>query len=363
MNNTKDKVLTWAMTPLSWLYGIGTWTRNKLFDSGVLKEESFDVPVVCVGNITVGGTGKTPHVEFLLDNLAPEYKVAVLSRGYRRKTKGFVLANSSSTPETIGDEPMQIYRKFSYKAVVAVCEKRSEGIREILRLYPDINLILLDDAFQHRYVKPKVSIVLMDYSRPIYNDRLLPLGRLRESPLQLNRADMVIVTKCPDEMQPINMRLISRNLALMPYQMLFFSRFEYGPLTPVFPDDSRYHASLSALTANDGLLLLTGVANPRSFVRYFKKYPMRAKVARFPDHHDFSRADIGKIFNAFKTLKGERKLIVTTEKDAVRLVSNPYFPKELKPFCFYLPVEVRVEPDIKGRDFIEELKKSISTQD
>lgn len=360
MKKAKHKALTYAMTPLSWLYGFGVWTRNKLFDSGVLKEESFDVPVVSVGNITVGGTGKTPHVEYLVDNLAPDLKVAVLSRGYRRKTKGFVLANSASTPETIGDEPMQIYRKFSYKAVIAVCEDRREGIREIMRLYPDTDLIIMDDGFQHRYVKPKVSIVLMDYSRPVYNDNLLPLGRLRESPVQINRADMVIVTKCPEDLSPLNIRLVDRNLSLMPYQKLFFSRYTYGPLVPVFPEDSPYHASLSALGEKDALLLLTGIANPRYFVRHFRNFPMKARVVRFPDHHDFSRADIMKIFNAFKSLKGERKLIVTTEKDAVRLVSNPYFPKDLKPFCFYIPVEVKVGQNLKGLDFLEELKKALA---
>lgn len=340
--NFTDKAMRYALTPLAWAYGCGTWVRNKLFDNGILKEETFGIPVVSVGNLTVGGTGKTPHVEFLVRHFSRSMKVAVLSRGYKRRTRGFVLANSHSTPDMIGDEPMQIFEKFGRRVKVAVCEKRSLGIKELQRLFPDLDLIILDDAFQHRYVKPKVSILLMDYNRPFYKDRLLPLGRLRESPLQANRADMVVVTKCPANMSALDRSLVGKHLDLMSFQQLYFSRYAYLPLEPVYPEDSPYSVRLEQLSGRDSVLLLTGVANPRSFVRHFKNYPFRVRVEHFPDHHDFTREDIAFISSRFKTMKGERKIVLTTEKDAVRLAFNPYFPKELKPFTFYLPMEVEM---------------------
>lgn len=358
---TADKIMTYLLKPLSWLYGGVTGFRNWLFDHGVLSQEEFQVPVVSVGNITVGGTGKTPHVEYILGMLAMDYKIAVLSRGYKRKTRGFILANNHSTPRSIGDEPLQIYRKFGSKVKVAVCESRKKGITEILRQFPDLQLIVLDDAFQHRYVKPKVSILLMDYSRPVYEDHLLPLGRLRESGSQVGRADMVIVTKCPENLQPLEYRLITKKLDLMSFQKLYFSRFSYSQLEPVFPDDDPYNVTLGSLSERDGVFLVTGIANPRSFVRHFKSYPFKVKVAHFPDHHDFSRDDIQMIQEKFKNMTGERKIIVTTEKDAVRLMYNPYFPAELKKLIYFLPLSVKVEPGIEEGDFITELKKQIDS--
>ena len=351
------------LTPLSWIYGAVTGVRNWLFDSNILKEEEYDVPIVGVGNITVGGTGKTPHVEYIVSQMAADYKVAVLSRGYKRKTKGFVLANSKSTPDLLGDEPYQIYQKFGMRAHVAVCENRRKGISELLRLFPDLQLIVLDDSFQHRWVKPKVSVLLTDYSRPFYKDHLLPLGRLRESPVQVNRADMVVVTKCPDDLMPINFRIASKDLDLMKFQKLFFSRYEYGSLKPVFPDDAPYHASLTQLGAEDSVLLLTGIAHPRYFVRHFKNYPFSVKVDHYPDHHDFGRDDIDDICAMFQSMPGRRKIIVTTEKDAVRLMFNPYFPQSLKPFTFYLPVSVKMVNGIDDKNFIEELKNSLDLKE
>ena len=364
MKSTADKILTYALLPLSWIYGAVMWVRNKLFDCGLLRQVEFDVPVVGVGNITVGGTGKTPHTEYIVRNLCASCKVAVLSRGYKRKTKGFVLANSKSSPESIGDEPWQIYNKFSPKVKVAVCESRKKGITNLLKLYPDLELIVLDDCFQHRWVRPKVSILLMEYSRPVSDDKLLPLGRLRESAHEINRADKVIVTKCPETLTAIDFRIMVKKLDLMKYQKLYFSTYKYGALHPVFPDEAPFSASLSALSSNDCVLLLTGIAHPRDFVRHFKTYVFRRRVEHFPDHHDFSRSDLKKIEERFKTMRGERKIIVTTEKDAVRLLHNPYFPAELKPFIFYLPIEVRMLDGIYGNenhlisDLREELKLS-----
>lgn len=352
---TKNKLIVSLLTPFSWLYGGVTWVRNRLFDSKLLKEEEYDIPIVGVGNITVGGTGKTPHVEYIVSSLKSDYKIAVLSRGYKRKTRGFVLANAKSTPELIGDESFQIYQKFGSEIKVAVCENRRNGIRELQRLFPELDLIVLDDSFQHRWVKPRVSVLLTEYSRPFYKDRILPLGRLRESPSSVNRADIVIVTKCPENLLPIEYRQVHNHLDLMAFQKLFFSRYEYGDLQPVFPDDCPYKASLEHLTSSDAVLLLTGIAHPRYFVRYFRHFPFKVKVDHYSDHHDFTRKDIKDIEARFKSLQGERRIIVTTEKDAVRLMHNPYFPQAIKPFVFFLPVTVRILNGIEGGDFLNEL--------
>lgn len=359
MSSAKDNILTYILTPMSWIYGAVTYVRNKMFDKGLLKEKEFDVPVITVGNLTVGGTGKTPHVEYLVGSLAADYNIGVLSRGYRRATKGFVLANSKSTPEFIGDEPYQIYQKYGMKIHVAVCESRVNGIRQMLEADPRINLIILDDGFQHRWVKPKLSVLLVDSTRPAYKDKLLPLGRLRESWKGISRADMVVVTKCSEAMQPLHYRLLKHDLNLMAYQKLFFSRYVYGGLLPVFPDDSPYSASLSELSEKDTALLVTGIARPRAFVRYFREYACQVKVAHYPDHHDFSRKDLEELKKRFDSMRGARKLIVTTEKDAVRLSANPYFPESLKPFVFYLPIAVQIVPGLGEDNFIEAVKEAI----
>lgn len=359
MSNNSHKILPYLLTPFSWLYGAVTNVRNMLFEHNVLPQEEFDVPVVSVGNLTVGGTGKTPHVEYIVGMLAQTYNMAVLSRGYKRKTKGFVLANSNSTPDTIGDEPFQIYHKYGRFAKVAVCENRRSGIKELIKQFPDLQLIILDDAFQHRYVKPKVNILLMDYNRPIYDDKMLPLGRLRESAHQTQRADMVIVTKCPEGLAPLSYRLISKRLDLMPYQHLYFSNYKYSHVEPVFSDEHPYSVDLNALTSKDSVLLVTGVANPRGLIRHFKNYPFKVRICHFPDHHNFSKKDLMEIKDKFLSLKGERKIILTTEKDAVRLAYNPYFPNVLKPSTFYQPIGVKMIPGLDDNDFISDLIKAI----
>lgn len=359
MNSSAQKILPYVLKPMSWLYGAVTDVRNWLFDHNVLSVEEFDVPVVSVGNITVGGTGKTPHVEYLAGMLSTSYNVAVLSRGYKRKTRGFVLANDHSTPDSVGDEPLQIYLKHGARVRVAVCENRRKGIKEIMKLFPDTQIILLDDAFQHRHVKPKVNILLTDFSRPVYDDKLLPYGRLRESAHQKNRADMVIVTKCPTDMNPLSYRLVSKKLELMPYQKLYFSEYTYGELTPVFPYDRPYRVDLSSLTSRDTVMLVTGIANPRGFIRHFSRYPFKVVVAHFPDHHDFSRADVEELKNRFLSLKGEHKIILTTEKDAVRLAYNPYFPTSLKPSTFFIPVSVKMLSGTEGNDLVGDLIEAI----
>ncbi len=315
-----------------------------MFKWHILKQREFPVPVVVVGNISAGGTGKTPHTEYVIDLLRYKYHIGMLSRGYKRKTKGFVLATSRSTPLDIGDEPYQIYQKFGRDISVAVCEDRCTGIEELLRLDPRINLIVLDDAFQHRYVKPTVSIVLTEFNNPVFFDKLLPLGRLREPAKAIYRADMVVVTKCPPQLKAIEYRIFKNNLKLFPYQKLFFSRFNYTSLRPLFPDIRKDAPHMSWLGLDDTVLVLSGIANPKPLVRYLKGFKASIKVKVFPDHHNFNRKDLDAITKRFNELEGKQKIIVTTEKDAVRLINNPYFPHQLKPYIFYQPVDVTFDP-------------------
>lgn len=354
-----EKALKYLLTPMSWLYGLGTGLRNKCFDWGILKEKSFDIPVVGVGNITVGGTGKTPHVEYILECLRYQKNIAVLSRGYKRKTKGFIIASSKSTPDSIGDEPLQIYEKFGGRVKVAVCESRVKGVQLLLKEFPKLDLIVLDDSFQHRYIKPKLNILLMDFQHPVYADKILPLGRLRESANAVDRADMVITTKCPPNISALDMRMVYKHLNLMPYQKLYFSTYDYGGLIPVFPEECDDRILMSQLGADDSVLLLTGIANPRPFVKHFRNYPFKKRVLHFPDHHDFKKADLAQIESKFNAGKARRKLIITTEKDAVRLMHNPYFPQELKPHIFYVPIGVRMLESNFGFDFIPDLLQAV----
>lgn len=340
----RNKILSLCLLyPLSIVYGWIMALRNAMFENGILKEREFDVPVVSVGNISMGGTGKTPHTEYLVNMLKDKYKIGVLSRGYKRKTKGFVLATKNSHVDDIGDEPYQIYHKFMDEGVMmAVCENRVRGIEQMREIAPDLQLIVLDDAFQHRYVKPMASIVLMEYSRPAFQDHLLPYGHLREPVGALNRADIVVVTKCPDEIKPMDCRIFRDRLNLFPYQKLLFSQFVYQDLKPLFPDEmqSQQPISLEELTPQDTILVVCGVANPRPFVRYLRTYQAKIKIKRYADHHHFSHADMDAILQKYDAMKGERRIVITTEKDGVRLVNNPYFPHKLRSVTYYLPIKV-----------------------
>lgn len=330
------------LKPLSLAYGAVTSTRNKLFEVGLLEQRKFDIPIIVVGNIAVGGTGKTPHVEFLVELLHEKYRIGVLSRGYNRKTKGFRLASADSNAREIGDEPYQIFRKFADKGImVAVCEDRCRGIERMRRIDPSLNLIILDDAFQHRYVKPSLSIVLTEHSRPVFEDEILPAGHLRESAKALHRADIVVVTKCPDDMKQIDYRIFSKNMNLYPYQHLFFSKYSYGDLTPLFPDEVKIVPSLENLTGKDTIVVIVGIANPKPFVRRLKLSGAKVRGLVFSDHHNFSHDDIAAVIEKIKTASDpKRTIVVTTEKDAMRLRDFPGLPAALKRRIFYVPITV-----------------------
>ena len=330
------KINRW-LQPLSWFYSLGVRFRNTLFETGFLKSRSFSIPVISVGNITVGGTGKTPHVEYLIRLLQDHSRVAVLSRGYKRKSHGFQIANESSTARTIGDEPFQMKQKFP-KVIIAVDKNRVHGIEALNQKYQDIDVILLDDAFQHRYVKPGINILLVDYHRLIIYDTLLPAGRLREPLTGKNRADMVIITKCPKDLKPMEYRVITKAMDLYPYQQIFFTTLEYGELTPLFKKEAPT-VNLDKLKDHN-VLLLTGIASPRQMKEDLTPVVSKLSMLSFPDHHAFSQKDIEQISSEFAKLPSP-KCIITTEKDAARIIGLEGLSNEIKENIYILPVRIK----------------------
>ena len=330
------------LLPASWLYGLGVRFRNFLFDKGVLRSHRFDIPVISVGNITVGGSGKTPHVEYLIRLLQPSFKVAVLSRGYKRETSGFVLADNNSTSLDIGDEPKQIKDKFA-KIVVAVDEDRCHGISELMTIPStrNIDVVLLDDAYQHRYVQPGLSILLTDYHRLITHDALLPAGRLREPAVGKRRADIIVVTKCPDTLTPSDIRRVTQSLRPASHQSLFFSRMDYMPLQPLFCGDDR---PLSQLSGTDHVLLVSGIANPTPLLAEIRKHTPHVRHLSYSDHHHFTATDISDIQTAFDAMPSPR-CIITTEKDAARLGNASSMSDEARRHLYQLPIRVRILED------------------
>jgi len=327
------------LLPLSWLYGIGVEFRNLLFETGILKSHSYKTPVISVGNITVGGTGKTPHVEYLIRLLKGITHVAVLSRGYKRKSKGFLLATTDTPLSDIGDEPYQIKQKYP-EIDVAVDKKRTRGIENLISgkcTQKEVDAILLDDAFQHRHVKPGLNILLVDYHRLIIYDKLLPAGRLREPVKGKNRADIVIVTKCPTTLNPMEFRVLTKQMNLYPYQQLFFTTIKYEPMRPLFEGTERIER-LEELT-DKNILLLTGIASPKQIYYDLKPYANSLLPLRYGDHHNFKKKDIIRINAEFDALPSP-KLIVTTEKDAVRLKDVEGLSPEARQNLYVLPISI-----------------------
>ena len=299
MEGDHIKINYWLM-PLSWLYGLAVSIRNLMFDVGMLKSKTFPLPVICVGNITVGGTGKTPHTEYLIRMLSEKHQVAVLSRGYKRQSEGYVLATPTTPMTDIGDEPYQMKHKFP-QIHMAVDKDRCHGIAELMKkeVQPPTDVVILDDAYQHRYVKAGLNILLMDYHRLIYLDKLLPAGRLRESSSGTKRADIVIVTKCPRDITPIERKGIERSLNIENWQKIFFSTYTY-------PDN------MKGIGSNP--LLVTGIASPEQMIYDLQKIIPKFDVVSFPDHHHFTENDINNI-----RTRAAGRTILTTEKDSTRL--------------------------------------------
>ena len=327
------------LRPLSFFYGIGVRLRNRLFDLGVLKSQAYDIPVISVGNITVGGTGKTPHVEYLVNLLQDKLNVAVLSRGYKRKSRGYVLADIDTPMREIGDEPYQMRHKFP-KAYIAVDRKRTRGISRLCNdeETKDVDVIVLDDAFQHRHVKPGINILLIDYHRLIIYDKLLPAGRLREPKDGKNRADIVIVTKCPKDLKPMEYRVLTRALNLYPYQDLYFTTLGYQPLHTIFTPQKETKPLEELRDTN--VLLLTGIASPRQLLFDLKPLTKNITSLAFSDHHQFRRKDIERINETFSEIPSP-KIIVTTEKDQTRLLSAEGLDEEVRQHLYALPIDIK----------------------
>ena len=340
-----------AMLPLSWLYGIGVDLRNWLFNRKILKQHTFDIPVICVGNLTVGGTGKTPHIEYLIRLLTPRYKVAVLSRGYKRKSKGFLIVDTDSKVQDVGDEPLQIKQKFP-NTLVVVDKNRVSAIQKILSIEkserPDV--ILLDDGFQHRHVLPSLSILLVDSNRPVFEDKLLPAGLLREPLKGKDRASIVMVTKCDPDMQPIDFRIYTNGLDLFRYQKLFFTTLDYDSVKPVFPDIQSESIMLNELRKKH-LFLVTGIASPAPLVDKLEHKTYNLYTKFFPDHHMFTKEDVQAVRQMVESVDDDNKMIITTEKDATRFRALPFLDDELKKILYYIPVRVTFVDDTERNSF------------
>ena len=338
--------------PLSWLYGMVVHIRHKLFDLKILRSEEFDIPVVCIGNLTVGGTGKTPVAELLIERFSEHYRVGVLSRGYRRRTKGFVLSTLTSSARTIGDEPRQM--KLKYPSVpVAVCEKRAEGIRLLRKAQPDLEQIIPDDAFQHRYVEPWVNILLMDYNNPVYRDRLLPWGRLRDTRNQIHRANFVLVTKCPDDLNPLDMRIVINSLGLFPYQSLYFTRMRQGEITPLFAD-----RAVGKVREGDPVIAMSGIANPVPLLENLRKRFDVVAELTFDDHHTYRLSDMRRLEALFAAYPDA--VVLTTEKDAVKLTNRKKVPEAVQQRLYYVPIHVSFVADSES-EFLRQLELYVRT--
>jgi tetraacyldisaccharide 4'-kinase len=333
-------LLRFFLLPFAWLYGVVTWVRNLLYDAGVLRSVSFPVPVISIGNLTTGGTGKTPHIEYLIRLLKNKMKVATLSRGYGRTTKGFIVISNPSTSAMVGDEPMQYHHKFA-DIIVSVGEKRAAAIENLLHMENMPEVILLDDAFQHRTVKPGLNILLFEFDSMLKRNYMLPAGSLREWQSGMKRADIIIITKSPDILLPIERNRVLSKLKLLPHQQIFFSFYKYDELvrlshrTISMPFTTNYY-----FEKRFTILLVTGIANPSGIIDYLRRRTDKMETMFYADHHQYTSHDIRNIHQTFNNIVNPNKIIVTTEKDAMRLL-NPELEDQVEhlPF-FYLPIRV-----------------------
>lgn len=336
------------------LYGAGVGFRNWLYDTKILRSEHFDIPIVCVGNLAVGGTGKTPAVEFLVRTLGDQYKIAVLSRGYGRRTKGYIEVSVNDSFLRVGDEPKQIKRKFP-DTVVVVCEKRTEGVRRIREEHPEVTLIVMDDGFQHRSLAPTVSILLSDYSLPPFQNKMLPAGTLRDSPSQLYRAEFLFITKTPKTMSPIDRNIAQKELKPKPYQSIFFTDVRQSSPKPIFSD-----VAPAVLPLGSKVVAMAGIANPDKFFDSLKgQYEVIEKLS-YGDHHVYKVKEIRQLKELMESL-GKEVYILTTEKDGVKLTSRKQIPAELQRRLFVMPIELNFR-DNNAPLFVGKLKQELQNK-
>lgn len=326
--------MRFILFPFTCLYGLITDLRNLLFDKGIFKATSFSKTLINVGNLTVGGTGKTPHVEYLIRLLAPRFAVATLSRGYGRKTKGYLLANSQATANTIGDEPFQFYQKFQDVINVSVGEKRVNAVQQLLQDKPTTQVIILDDAFQHRAIQASLNILLVDYNRPIYHDFTFPAGRLRERRHGASRANIAIVSKTPDILPMAEQQTIIQSLKpyLNAHTPIFFTGIRYGSPQALL--------KLSQKACAKTVLLLSGIANPKPFEEYVQQHFNITKHLIYKDHYTFEEQDIQTIITAYNRIENPEKSILMTEKDMVKFETFLNHPLLKDVSLFYMPIEI-----------------------
>lgn len=338
--------MRFLLFPISFLYSIVLSIRHKLYDWSVLKSARFDYPIIGIGNLNLGGSGKTPTVEYLINMLHEHYHIATLSRGYGRKTKGFRRADSQSTYETIGDEPLQYFHKFQGVQVV-VDEDRVDGVKRLISDKNAPELILLDDAFQHRRLKAGLNILLTEYQHLYCDDFLFPAGTLRDVKSAARRADIIVVSKSPKALDESKKQQIIKKLSPKKHQKVFFSTLEYTPLQPL-----NEAAGQTSVENVDSVLVFCGIANPKPFVEELKKRHKNVDFLHFADHHAYTENDIKKILKRFEELPGEKKIIVTTEKDVARLTNSPYLCQFEAAPLYDLPVGVRFYEEDKFNEEI-----------
>ncbi len=314
-------------------YALVMAARNMAFDTGVLKSCKFGIPTICVGNISVGGTGKTPHIEYIARLLKDEFRVAVLSRGYGRKSKGYIKASRCSTMQQIGDEPFQIKNKFK-EIDVAVCEKRVNGIERLLKEDNKLQVILLDDAFQHRHVKAGLNILLIDSNRPVWNDCVMPFGRLRERISGIRRADIVIMTKCRN-MTEAQMTACREFIGRYRNIPVYFSSIRYGSLYQLHDN-----ARSAEITTGSNVLLVTGIAKPQPLKSEIESRGANVTLMQYGDHHNFSNSEFEEIAKQFKECGHD--MIITTEKDASRLLDRDDLPQAIRDNTYVMPIEMEI---------------------
>ncbi len=320
------------LLPFALVYWLGISIRNWLYDKKVYTSTAFGLPLICIGNLSVGGTGKSPMVEYLVELLQDKFKVATLSRGYKRKTKGYTLANKNSTALEIGDEPMQFHLKFPDLAV-AVGEKRIEAIPQLLHDRPETQVIILDDGFQHRAITAGLNILLTDYSNLFTRDFYLPTGDLRDLKSSYKRAEILVVTKCKPELGEVERKKLLNEISPAPGQLVFFTTLEYGQAFHITNEKK------IDLDINTEVLLVTGIANPGPLKKLLEEHSSSYHLMSFPDHHIFSIDDLNDIKKRFEDIRHKDKIILTTEKDAVRLVK---FRNDLTELPLYvIPVRHR----------------------
>lgn len=337
----------------SLVYGAVIRIRHILFDMGVLHSQEFDIPVICVGNITVGGTGKTPAVEMLVEHFSQKSRVAVLSRGYGRATKGYREVQVDDSYRTVGDEPLQIKRKFPDVPVV-VCEKRALGISRILERHPDTEIVIMDDGFQHRYVKPFINIVMVDATRPVEQDHLLPYGQLRDTVSSLARAHYFLVTKCAADMTPLDARIFRKVLVQMPYQSVYFTRVSSCMAKPAFGDtDAR-------CPRGSRVIAMSGIGNNESFIAGLRQRYDVVATLEFEDHHSYRVGDLKRMRQLLQKHPGA--VIMTTEKDAVKFSHSNKVPKDIRDSVFYEPIEIDFMYNARD-EFLGKLDKDLKQRE